>query len=379
MCFFLCQSFTLAASDDSLSSSEDTEDATDEAPAGCGDGRISAEEECDGPVEPGYCDKYCQVRCPEGYISRKTVWPFDGNKHICSGWNINISFGLGGSDDSCSDVNYRCKGGAAFDYSYKPEPGRPNWKCGDRICYGTGIESDTQRDGFWGNAEQTPASPEDPTVGGTLAHVDVASLRDPVPPSDVGHLLITQKIEEQVLIPHQIRASVRELEAKPIAINLRTILEANSQDRENVRATLNILSNPSTLTLSVRLLNGEFFDDVISRQYRESLNTFEYTGLERSGYKFFQQTGVLAHSASLWRQLQEADGEEADRLFKEASSGGEVVILDPSGKLYRLTTSFLLGKLTQRRGIDGVGKFGESIYANSTSAGQSLASLAQVS
>jgi hypothetical protein len=110
-------------------------------------------------------------------------------------------------------------------------------------------------------------------------------------PSDIGHLIRSKKLEDTVLIPHQIEASLAELNTQPKEVNLQAILEPYAANREQVRAVLNLLSNPSVLTVSVRLLNGSFFDDKVAKDYQDRLANFAFTGYEREGYKFFQQVG----------------------------------------------------------------------------------------
>lgn len=196
-------------------------------------------------------------------------------------------------------------------------------------------------------------------------------------PYDVGQRIRSEHLEEQVLIPVQIETSLKELNSQPKEVNLQTILAPYAGSRTQVQAALNLLGNrggsPSDLSVSVRLLNSRFFDDVMAREYRDRIATFAYTGCRRDGYKFFQQSGYAPIRHDLWQAACDGDGEESERVFAEARAGGEVVLLDGDGKLYRLTKDFFLTKLPGN-GIDGVALLGGTAYGAITDAGQTLGS-----
>jgi hypothetical protein len=192
-------------------------------------------------------------------------------------------------------------------------------------------------------------------------------------PSDIGHLIRSKNLEEKVLIPHQIETSRAELTTQPKEVNLRAILEPHASSKEEVRAVLNILNNPSILTVSVRLLDSEFFDDKVARDYRDRLKDFAFTGCQRDGFKFFQQMGHAPIREDLWRELSEEGREDVERIFTEARSGGEVVLLDRAGKLYRLTNSFSITRLSENQGIDGVALLGRGVYTDLATIGQTIA------
>jgi hypothetical protein len=101
----------------------------------CGDGARERDEECEPgqPITNGWCNDSCTVQCYPGYSSRKTIWPFDGDKVICSQF----------AQSPCGETRDRCSG-AQFDYDYRPDPLDPNhsWKCGTEICYERGIYTD---------------------------------------------------------------------------------------------------------------------------------------------------------------------------------------------------------------------------------------------
>jgi hypothetical protein len=192
-------------------------------------------------------------------------------------------------------------------------------------------------------------------------------------PSDIGTLIRSKSLEERVLIPHQIEASLQELNTQPKELNLRTILEPHAGSREEMRAVVNVLTTQSDLTVSVRLLNSQFFDDKVSQDYRDRLKDFAFTGGQRDGFKFFQQVGEVPIREDLWRELSNSESEDIERIFTEASSGGEVVVLDGAGKLYRLTKSFSISGLSEKEGLDGVALLGEGVYTNLATIGQTIA------
>jgi hypothetical protein len=103
-----------------------------EPPYGCGNGERGFREECEPgqAITNGWCDNFCTVKCYPGYSPRKTIWPFDGDKVICS------QFG----ESPCGERINSCSEGE-FDYSYVPDPLDPNhsWKCGSTICYERGF------------------------------------------------------------------------------------------------------------------------------------------------------------------------------------------------------------------------------------------------
>lgn len=127
----------------------------------------------------------------------------------------------------------------------------------------------------------------------TILYLLVAHSSAFATPSDIGHLIRSRNLEEKVLIPHQIETSLHELNTQPKEVNLRAILEPYAGSQDEVRTVLNLLQNPSVLTVSVRLLNSEFFDDKVARDYRDRLKDFAFTGGQRDGFKFFQQVGEV--------------------------------------------------------------------------------------
>jgi cysteine-rich repeat protein len=107
---------------DSPTNSPTTEPTPDNK---CGNGKVEGDEQCESPVENGWCDAKCWIHCDAGYVARKTIWPFDGNKYVCSAYSVN----------ACGDDLYTCSADHPFDYNYRPPYGTVSWKCGSTICY----------------------------------------------------------------------------------------------------------------------------------------------------------------------------------------------------------------------------------------------------